>query len=138
MTRKTVWIITGGLLFNAVTGFVILRNSMHDKDSLVFSCIAYLLWIAICVGLTCDRKFSLRIACSVGLVLALCYAIGGLFSYSFFGIIFLWPFMGIAYQLYPTFDYSITVLVLYFLLGVIMFVPALRREWRLMKTRSSN
>lgn len=36
MTRKTVWIITGGLLFNAVTGFVILRNSMHDKDSLVF------------------------------------------------------------------------------------------------------
>jgi hypothetical protein len=138
MTRKTVWIITGGLLFNAVTGFVILRNSMHDKDSLVFSCIAYLLWIAICVGLTCDRKFSLRKAYSVGLVLALCYAIGVLFSYSFFGIIFLWPFMGIAYQLYPTFDYSITVLVLYFLIGVIMFVPALRREWRLMKTRSSN
>lgn len=138
MTRKTVWIIIGGLLFNAVTGFVILRNSMYDKGSLVFSCITYLLWLVICVGLTYDRKFSLRKACSMGLALALCYASGVLFSYSFFGIIFLWPFMGIAYQLYPTFDDSITVLVLYFLLGVIMVVPALRRERRLMKKRSSN
>ena len=138
MTRKTVWIIIGELLFNAVTGFVILRNSMHDKGSLVFSCIAYLLWLVICVGLAHDKKFSLKKACSMGLVLALCYASGVLFSYSFFGIIFLWSFVGIAYQLYPPFDYSITVLVLYFLLGVVMFVPALRRERRLMKTRSSN
>ena len=138
MTLKTVWIIIGGLLFNAVTGFVILRNSMYDKGSLVFSCITYLLWLVICVGLTYDRKFSLKKACSIGLVLALCYASGVLFSYSLFGTIFLWPFMGIAYQLYPPFDYSITVLVLYFLLGAVMFVPALRRERRLMKTRSSN
>ena len=138
MTRKTVWIIIGGLLFNAVTGFVILRNSMYDKGSLIFSCIVYLLWLVICVGLTYDKKFSLKKACGMGLALALCYASGVLFSYSLFGIMFLWPFMGTAYQLYPTFDYSITALLLYFLLGVVMFVPALRRERRLMKTRSSN
>ncbi len=138
MTRKTVWIITGGLLFNAVTGFIILRNSMYDKGSLIFSCIVYLLWLVICVVLTYDRKFSLRKACSMGLALAFCYVSGVLFSYSLFGIIFLWPFMGIAYQLYPTFDYSITVLVLYFLLGAVIFVPAIRRERRLMKIRSSN
>ena len=128
MTQKTVWIVIGGVLFNAVIGFVILRNSMYDIGSFVLSCIAYLLWLVICVALTYAKKFSLKKACKMGLAFALCYVCGVVFSYSIFGIMFLWPFMGIAYKLYPTFDYSITIFFLYFLLEVIMFVSALRHE----------
>ena len=73
MTRKIVWIVIGGMLFNAVTGFVILRNSMYDKYSFVFSCIAYLLWLVICVALTYDKKFSLKKACKMGFAFAFCY-----------------------------------------------------------------
>ena len=128
MIRKTVWIVIGGMLFNAVTGFVILRNSMYDKGSFVFSCIAYLLWLVICVALTYDKKFSLKKACKMGLTFAFCYVCGVVFSYSIFGTMFLWPFMGIDYKLYPTFDYSITIFFLYFLLEVILFVSILRQE----------
>ena len=132
MTKKKILIIAAGLLINVAVGFYNLGSSMNDKLSTVLSSIVFLLWMGFFLWLVRDKNFSMESFCKVSIVLAACFISGILLGQSLIGLMFIWPFMGIANCFANALDFWITILILYLIPILLSFVVALKK----MKSKS--
>ena len=132
MTKKKILIIAAGLLINVAVGFYNLGSSMNDKLSTVLSSIVFLLWMGFLLWLVRDKNFSMESFCKVSIVLAVCYISGILLGQSLIGLMFIWPFMGIANCFSNALDLWVTILILYLIPILLSFVVALKK----MKSKS--
>ena len=132
MTKKKILIIATGLLVNVVVGFYNLGSSMNDKLSIVLSSIVFLLWMGFFLWLVRDKNFSMESFCKASIFLTVCFLSGILLSQSFIGLMFIWPFMGIANCFANALDFWITILILYLIPILLSFVVALKK----MKSKS--
>ena len=132
MTKKKILIIAAGLLINVAVGFYNLGSSMNDKLSTVLSSIVFLLWMGFLLWLVRDKNFSLESFCKVSIVLAACFISGILLGQSLIGLMFIWPFMGIANCFANALDLWVTILILYLIPILLSFVVALKK----MKSKS--
>ena len=132
MTKKKILIIAAGLLVNVVVGFYNLGSSMNDKLSIVLSSIVFLLWMGFFIWIVRDKNFSMESFCKVSIVLAVCYISGILLGQSLIGLMFIWPFMGIANCFSNALDFWVTILILYLIPILLSFVVALKK----MKSKS--
>ena len=132
MTKKKILIIAAGLLINVAVGFYNLGSSMNDKLSTVLSSIVFLLWMGFFLWLIRDKNFSMESFGKVSIVLAVCYISGILLGQSLIGLMFIWPFMGIANCFANALDFWITILILYLIPILLSFVVALKK----MKSKS--
>ena len=132
MTKKKILIIAAGLLINVAVGFYNLGSSMNDKLSTVLSSIVFLLWMGFLLWLVRDKNFSMESFCKVSIVLAACFISGILLGQSLIGLMFIWPFMGIANCFANALDLWVTILILYLIPILLSFVVALKK----MKSKS--
>ena len=132
MTKKKILIIAAGLLINVAVGFYNLGSSMNDKLSTVLSSIVFLLWMGFFLWLIRDKNFSMESFGKVSIVLAVCYISGILLGQSLIGLMFIWPFMGIANCFANALDLWVTILILYLIPILLSFVVALKK----MKSKS--
>ena len=121
MTQKNALFIIGGLFLNIVAGFLVLQKGEYSNLPVLASFV-YFIWIMICLNLSIEKDFSLTNAGKVILSLTICMGSELVFPHSFFGLLFLWPFMGISYFFSTIFEYKITICILYLILmGTILF-----------------
>ena len=132
MTKKKILIIAAGLLINVAVGFYNLGSSMNDKLSTVLSSIVFLLWMGFLLWLVRDKNFSMESFGKVSIVLAACFISGILLGQSLIGLMFIWPFMGIANCFANALDLWVTILILYLIPILLSFVVALKK----MKSKS--
>ena len=132
MTKKKILIIAAGLLINVAVGFYNLGSSMNDKLSTVLSSIVFLLWMGFLLWLVRDKNFSMESFCKVSIVLAACFISGILLGQSLIGLMFIWPFKGIANCFANALDLWVTILILYLIPILLSFVVALKK----MKSKS--
>ena len=132
MTKKKILIIAAGLLINVAVGYYNLGSSMNDKLSTVLSSIVFLLWMGFLLWLVRDKNFSMESFCKVSIVLAACFISGILLGQSLIGLVFIWPFMGIANCFANALDLWVTILILYLIPILLSFVVALKK----MKSKS--
>lgn len=130
MTKKKILIIAAGLLINVAVGFYNLGSSMNDKLSVVLSCIVFLLWMGFFLWLVRDKNFSMESFCKVSIVLAACFISGILLGQSLIGLMFIWPFMGIANCFANALDFWITILIMYLIPVLLSLAAALRNSRR--------
>ena len=105
---------------------------MNDKLSIVLSSIVFLLWMGFFIWIVRDKNFSMESFCKVSIVLAVCYISGILLGQSLIGLMFIWPFMGIANCFANALDLWVTILILYLIPILLSFVVALKK----MKSKS--
>ena len=129
MTKKKILIIAAGLLINVAVGFYNLGSSMNDKLSTVLSSIVFLLWMGFFLWLIRDKNFSMESFCKVSIVLAACFISGILLGQSLIGLMFIWPFMGIANCFSNALDFWVTILIMY-MIPVLFFLAAALRNGR--------
>ncbi len=123
---KKIALVSAGLILNLAAGFYNMGASVHDKTALMLSCLIYLFWvIVLSIWIVDCRTVTITSACKTGLALAVCYVNGILLSQSFIGLLFIWPFMGIAYYFMAQFDLWMTVLLLYLIPVILLFGAAL-------------
>lgn len=130
MTKKKILIIAAGLLINVAVGYYNLGSSMNDKLSIVLSSIVFLLWMGFFLWIVRDKNFSMESFCKVSIFLTVCFLSGILLSQSFIGLLFFWPFMGIAHYFSDGLDERFTIILLYFIPGLLSFVVALKNMKR--------
>ena len=132
MSRKKTFAFTLGMFISAIVGYYNLGSSMNDKLSTVLSSIVFLLWMGFLLWLVRDKNFSLESFCKVSIVLAACFISGILLGQSLIGLMFIWPFMGIANCFANALDLWVTILILYLIPILLSFVVALKK----MKSKS--
>ena len=129
MKQKNVLLIIGGLFLNIVAGFLVLQKGEYSNLPVLLSSFVYFIWIMICLNLSIGKDFSLTNAGKVILSLTICMGSGLVFPHSFFGLLFLWPFMGISYFFSTIFEYKIRICILYLILLLLISIFPLKRTY---------
>lgn len=130
MSGKKNLALTGGVLISAIVGYYNLGSSMNNKLSVMLSGIVFLLWMGFFLWLVRDKNFSMESFCKVSIVLAACFISGILLGQSLIGLMFIWPFMGIANCFANALDFWITILIMYLIPVLLSLAAALRNSRR--------
>lgn len=131
MTKKRLFVLIGNILISAAIGYYNLGSSMNDKLSVILSCIVFLLWMGFFVWLMRDKNFAMESFYRMSLILTTCFISGICLSQSPVGLLFCWPFIGIARCFSGILDERLAIFILY-------CIPALLSLTVVMKNKAAN
>ena len=128
MTKKRLFVFMANVLVSVAVGYYNLGSSKNDKMSAILSCIVFLLWMSFFVCLMKDKNFNRGLFYKMNLVLAVCFISGICLSQSLVGLLFFWPFIGIAHYFPEGLDERLMVFILYCVLALISFAVDVKKR----------